>query len=396
MGRTDSARQFYNLCARRFSDHYLAYAQASEADFVALDEEVANLLRALTSYSRLQAWPDIVRLVQALDIFLDMRGHWTEFRFWLEQIVNHDEAIADPTARLDVLLSLAGVTSSQGDRGKAEEHYQEAIHLAKQVDDKDRLGSAYYGLYTVYANQGRSDKAQECLERVLALARQSGDRLRENLARYFLNATDLARGGAEASPRILNLATQIAREFGHPGKAFTSSLRAWSYLTLSKYSRARQHYLGALEHLRQEGDAQGTAFVLYQLGLIAALEDDLASALDYYRQSESIARQMDDRTGLVLLCSSIGMLYLQQQRFDLALPYLEQSVILARDCGDQAQVAENLYWLGYAVANTGDVRRAEQVFEESLEIFTQLCSPEAQKVQEVLAQLHRAIDPGPA
>jgi uncharacterized protein HemY len=114
-------------------------------------------------------------------------------------------------------------------------------------------------------------------------------------------------------------------------------------------------------------------------------------ALEYYRQSESIARHLKDHTGLVLLCSSIGMVYLRQQRFDLALPYLEQSVMLARNSGDQEQLADNLYWLGYAVANTGDPRQAEQIFEEGLAIFRQLGSREAQKVRSVLSRLRQRM-----
>lgn len=391
MNRIDDARQFYNLSARRFSDHYLAYVQAHEADFAALDEDLANLLRALASYNRLQAWSDVLRLVRALDIFLDTRGHWIELRFWLEQIINRDKAIDDPAAWMDIVLSLAGVTSSQGDRVKAEELYQEVIRLAEQIDDKDRLGSAHYGLSTVYINQGRSDEARECMKQALRLAQQTENQTQESAIRYFLEATDPSSDAAEASPRILNIAGQIAGGLGSSGKAFGYSLRAWGCLMLNKYGRARQCYVDALEQCRGEGDAQGTAFVLYQLGLIAALEDDLEMALEYYRQSESIARHLKDHTGLVLLCSSIGMVYLRQQRFDLALPYLEQSVMLARNSGDQEQLADNLYWLGYAVANTGDPRQAEQIFEEGLAIFRQLGSREAQKVRSVLSRLRQRM-----
>jgi len=379
----------YIISARRFADHYCAYAQAHRTDFVALAEELDNLYCALDIYSHFQKWPSIIRLVQALDIFLDTQGYWTELRFWLEQIVSHDEVINDPTIRLEIFLTLAGITSFQGDRVKAEELYQEVIRLAEQINDKNHLKSAYYGLFTVYINQGRMDKARESLEQALTLAQQTGDQILEDLAHYSLKATGLITNAAEESLPILNFVTRIASTLQHWGEAFSASLRAWVYLTLNQYSRARQYYLDALEHLRQEGDAQGTAFVLYQLGLIAALEGDLGTALDYYRQSVSIARRMDDHTGLLLLYSSIGMIYLQQQRFDLARPYLERSVALAREAGNQREVAENLYWLGYAVANTGDPERAEQLFEESLAIFTQLGSPEAQKVRDALSRLRQ-------
>lgn len=158
-----------------------------------------------------------------------------------------------------------------------------------------------------------------------------------------------------------------------------------------RYEQARHQYLEALELAREEGERQGEALALYQLGQIAHWEGDLPLALDCYRQSEAIARQMDDRTGLMALYSAIGLVYLQQQRFDLAHPYLEESVTLEREAGDQRQVAENLYWLGYAVANTGDLEQAEQVFQESLAIFTCLGSPRAQDAREALSRLHAVM-----
>jgi len=385
---------FFQASACRFADHYLAHVQDHILDLPALDEEVNNLFRALATYRSLQAWHDIAQFVRALDVFLDTRGYWAELRFWLEQTVDHIEAIDDPIARLDILLNLAGITSSQGDRSKAEELYHRIIQLAEQVDYRNCLGTAYYGLYTVYLNQGRSDEARECLEQVLTLDQQDGDQTLENIGRCFLEATDLSEGATEASPRVLSLAGQLTRELGPSGEVFTSSMRAWLHVMLGKYGRGRQLYQKVLKRLRQEGDAQGTAFVLYQLGLIAALEDDLTSALNYLLESEAIARKMDDCTGLILLCPSIGLVYMRQGRFNLALPYLEQSITLARQSGDEGQVAENLYWLGYAVANTGDPEQAEQIFGKSLAIFTQLGSPEAQKVRDVLSQLRQVMSQG--
>lgn len=229
---------------------------------------------------------------------------------------------------------------------------------------------------------------------VPTLAKQMGNQVQEEYARYFLEAPALSKPNERSSPRIFHLVDQIAKTLGDLGKAHTLSMRGWIHLVLGQYHQARQYYLRALERVREEGDAQGTAFVLYQLGLIAALEDDLAGALAHYQESRSITEQIDSQTGLLLLCSSIGMLHMKQERFDLARPYLEQSVILALHSGNQRGIAGSLYWLGYAVANTGDPKRAEQLFEDSLAIFTQLGSPEAQKVRDVLSQLNGVMNRG--
>jgi tetratricopeptide (TPR) repeat protein len=387
---------FFQASARRFADHYKAYAQAHEADFNVLEEELDNILRALGTYRNLQTWFDIVCFVQALDDFLDGRGHWTELRFWLEQIANHSEASDDLTTRLQLLCSLARVTSAQGDLDKAEALYQKAIDLAEQANDKTHLGPAYYGLYSVYLNRGKPHKARIFLEKVEAIAQQAGDQIQEKFASYFLKASNLPSQGEKGLPTILNSLGQIAKRLGRFGKAHTLSMRAWAHLVLEQYGRARKYYLQALEYVKQERDAQGTAFVLYQLGLIATMEDDLGEALAYFQESKSTAEQLNDETGLLLLYTSIGLLYMRQERFDLARPYFEQSVILARSSGHQQEIANNLYWLGYAVANTGDLARAEQLFQESLAVFTQLDPSEAKKVQSALSRLHTVMSRGNA
>lgn len=381
--------------ARRFADHYLAHVQDHILDYPTLDEELDNLFRALATYSRLQAWLDVAHLVQALGIFLDTRGYWAEHRFWLEQALNHSEVLdGHPTLRIEILESLAHIISSQGDRDTAQDLYQAVIRLAEQDQDELHLARAYYGLGTVYFGAGQMDKAQSCWERALSLADHIGDEVQAPVIRYFLGSLNLSGADTDRAPKEMDsavrLAAKIAPRLGLVGKTLLVQLRAMTYFAQGRHDQARHHYLEALELAREEGERQGEALALYQLGQIAHHQGDLPAALDYYRQSEAIAKELDDRTGLMALYSAIGLVYLQQQRFDLARPYLEQSVTLEREAGNQEQVAENLYWLGYAVANTGDPRQAEQVFEESLAVFTRLDSPRAQDVRQAVRRL-RAV-----
>jgi tetratricopeptide (TPR) repeat protein len=395
MGSLEQNRKVYQQSGQRFARHYLVYAQSHKADFTALDEELDNLFRASSVYSRLQAWLNVTHLVQALDNFLDTRGYWAEHRFWLEQVLDHRDALDHPSMRMEILGSLAHITSSQGDRKKAKDLYQEVIRLAEQERDEMHLARACYGLGTVYFSVGQHDGARFFWERAISIAKHIGDEALVAIIRYFLGTlnsleTSIERIDGETNLAI-GLATKVAPWLGIAGKSMLAQLRAMAYFVRGQDSQAHQHYLEALELARKEGDRQGTALTLYQLGQIAHREGNFTDALNYYRQSEAITREMDDRTGLMALYSAIGLVYLQQQRFDLARPHLEQSVTLEREAGDQIKVAENLYWLGYAVANTGDLAQAEQVFEESLTIFTRLDSPRVQDVHEVLSRLRTVM-----
>ena len=60
---------------------------------------------------------------------------------------------------------------------------------------------------------------------------------------------------------------------------------------------AQQHYLRALETFRKNGDRQGEAISLNNLGLIAEIRGDLAEAERLQRESLAIKREIGDRQG---------------------------------------------------------------------------------------------------
>lgn len=386
-------RSFFDESARRFADHFLAQAQDYQLDFSTLDEELDNLRRALVSYRRLQAWLDMARLTQAVGLFLGTRGYWAEHRFWLEEALNHRETLEDLTIQIEILEDLATITSSEGDRSRATAFYQEMIQLAEQKKDKMLLARAYYGLGAVYSSVGQLDLARSWWEKALSQAERASDEVSTAVIRYFLGTLSLlaAEGMSEKMNSAMGLTARIASRLGLTGKLILAQFHGMTYFVRGQLNQARPHYLEALELAREEGDKQGTALILYQLGQIAHREDDLSAALDYYQQSEVIAREIGDRTGLMAICAATGRLYLQQQRFDLALPCLEEGVDLERSSGDLKNVAENLYWLGYAVVNMGDPERARRIWEEGLAIFTRLGSPETRKVKDVLLRLDEAV-----
>jgi tetratricopeptide (TPR) repeat protein len=85
------------------------------------------------------------------------------------------------------------------------------------------------------------------------------------------------------------------------------------------------------------------------------------------------------------------MVHLQMDHYDLARPHLEQCVSMLREDGDQERIADNLYWLGYALANTGDLDLAEQAFDESRKLFIEINPERVSNVDETLSRLRDVI-----
>lgn len=153
-------------------------------------------------------------------------------------------------------------------------------------------------------------------------------------------------------------------------------------------------YCEALQLATTLADERGKALAMFHLGEIARVQDRIDEALHYLRQSEDIARRMDDQTGLASIYASLGRLYLYQEQYSLALPNLRECVLLESAWGETRILAENLYWLGYALANTGRIEEAQDCFLRARAIFMHMDQERVTDVDRALARLEAALEAG--
>lgn len=242
---------------------------------------------------------------------------------------------------------------------------------------------------------GELEQARERWQRALQHANECADGIQIAVIKYNLALLDKDQEVDEPSKgnllKATDFATSIFSRLGHIGVPINTMLRASTLLQLGSDNEAQSLFLEVLKQLDQGNEKQGEALVLYNLGLIAQKQADFNTALDYYRRSLEIASSLKDQTGLILLNSSIGMTHLQMSRYDFARPYLEETNKLLRVEGDQERLADNLYWLAYAFANTGDLLLAEQALEESRSIFSKIGSKRVDDVDEVLLKARELI-----
>ncbi len=65
---------------------------------------------------------------------------------------------------------------------------------------------------------------------------------------------------------------------------------------------------------------------------------------------------------------------------------------LHRQTNDKRRLADSLYWLGYSVANTGDPKEAQRIFEESLVLTPQSDTERIKSIHEVFVRLRTIIE----
>jgi len=200
---------------------------------------------------------------------------------------------------------------------------------------------------------------------------------------YFINQVDQTVDQEDDRNWTFNLFDKL----GKPVEVLRNMLMAFGDLRLGKLEDARISYQAILNLFQKEGERQGEALVLYYLGLIAQGLGDLPNAISLYLQSEQISLLLNDRTGLMTIYSILGLAYLQSQQFVEARTVLEKAVLFEQESGSERKVADNLYWLGYAYANSGSVEQAKKVFITCKDLFTRLEPERVADVDELLSKI---------
>lgn len=364
--------KYFHESALRFARFYNICAQENQNEFNLLDIEFDNILAALNIFDEAGDIFMVGSTTLYVQLYCDQRGYWQTLRYWLEIAWKNRHRIANNELVCRIVLGLAELVSIQGDRSSAYALYQDAIEIAVGLERDDLLGEVYLAYGVLLLNTGRMAEAFQIWQQAKILAERTqndgliaGSALMNDLYEATINTSIGENALKDLTKRLLG-------NFGESGKITIMMVTATFMLQKRRYESARQLFSKALVMFKEAGERQGEALALYNLGLIAENMENHAQALHCYHNSLSIAQELNDQTGLTGLYYSLGMLHLHRDEFEDARDYLGKCVTNVRRDGDKKMLSERLYWYGYALANSGQVKKAIQVFLECKSLSSEL------------------------
>lgn len=385
------ASVIYVEAQRLFVDYYAGLAGAQLIDQSAQGEELPNILKALEICCEQHWWVNMALILLASGGVLVDRGFGKQYHEWLETVLQAPEIIRQTNHELflELLDSYAMEISSHGDVEHALITYHQVIELAQRDEGlSDILARAYFGLGVTLFICHKISEARVAWGEALRIAHEIGDHMTLAAVQYFLSE---GQGNADVITSILELSDKSSTKLDKWLHYINDQFRAYRLLRSGQYDEAEIIYQQLVDQAQQMNELQGLAIALFHLGNIAALSGRDNEALQLLHQSEAITIQRNDHIGLALIYSLIGLVYIRQSRFDLSRPYLEESVRLEREYGHTAALGENLYWLGYALANTGDLMRGMACFQEAKSVFLKTDSERVREIDEAIDQLRTVI-----
>ena len=180
------------------------------------------------------------------------------------------------------------------------------------------------------------------------------------------------RGFWQEGNRRLTKAIEASGGTGDPARAKALHGGAVLARSLGDYAAAHDRIEACISMARDQGDREGLALSLKELGNLAYVRGDHAAAKSAYEESLLHCRAIDDRRGIAAVLHNLGSVALGQEDYARTRQLYEESLLLERELGDRTGEAITLNGLGSAARAQGDDAAALAYHEEGLSLQREL------------------------
>jgi predicted ATPase/class 3 adenylate cyclase len=305
-----------NEYRRRHAQAFVELAEEAEPELTGtsggkwldrLEREHDNL-RAAFSWAVDAGQADLAaRLCAALWRFWQMRAHLTEGRERTAQVLPLLSAETDPRVRWRTLTAAGSLAYWQADWTAAGGHYQAALDLAQQRNDRTLLAESLYNLSFVYSVP-RTDvsRAMDLAQQALAVYRDLDDRdgTAKTLWALGIIANSLPEPRPDEALAYYGDAGALFVELGNrPMLAWSRFMSADVHVAARRADEARRLTAEALKIFVDLGDLSGYALCLHGLAVLEWVEGRRESAARLAGAAQTIARS----SGVSLTISTSGL-----------------------------------------------------------------------------------------
>lgn len=298
--------------------------------FEILQQEHKNMMAALNFLIDQKEWEFSLRLCNALWRFWLVRGHLSQGRQVLEQVLNSSEGVAaDIQAKsLNVVGVLAGM---QGDFGQSETFCRESLKLFREQGDLQGCATSLWMLGNAALMRCDYTQAHSLQEEALTLFQEIGDSwgitsTLERLASLAMDEGDFTQA-LFYGEKALDLSRQAGDSCG-----IARSLDRLGLVTYTQGDLARAESLQSecLVVSRQVGDKRTLAYSLSVLGYVACIRGDYTAGQEWLEESMKLFMELGDRRGMIWGHTGLGWIFFSQKDFAAARAQYEESLTLLR------------------------------------------------------------------
>jgi predicted ATPase/class 3 adenylate cyclase len=294
-GGLDAVRQ-------RHGEYFLSRAIDSESLLTGTDQskwldywdsEMDNLRAALRWALDSQRFEFAQQASGALWRFWQQRGHLSEGRRWIDEVLDEPAGRRATAARAKALTGGGGIAWWQVDHQGARRYYAEALTIERELGDPDRLAEALYNHSFAVGAAGELDEATRELQESIEFFRASGNTHGVARGLMMLVMGDAQAGRWDSAVRKLEESVGIwRRSTDRLQLAFSLIWLAFAYGRALRWHEAWSSAIEALDLFHDAGNSSGIALAFRDLAFIANWEGHPTEALQLAGAAEALRRRL--------------------------------------------------------------------------------------------------------
>ena len=378
-----------DLLARRFVAYFVNLLKTPNLTVTAVASEQQNIMIALHKADELHLQDLLVEGVNAFYPFLEAWGLYASAAQFLAMAADTAVLPTNLQAQLNYHHNLGRLAQRQGEYIDAETELETAVTLARSLDDKEMLSQLLRSLGVLAARRGDYVLADAYYKQGLSLAHELGQ---GGIVSNFLRGLgvqaymrgDFARAEMFYEEGLALVGMTDADAQGKQGSAGTM----WGLGVLAQENNnldeAEHYFKDALVLVRELDHQERVVMLLRSLANLDVVRDEFQSANIYFKEAYDLAQAIGHRWQSARILCEWGAVQLVLQETAVAQQSFTQLYELARIMQSQELVAEALFGLAQVTAVQGDIAKAQDYAQQSLDTFTAIGHP---KVQDVNAWL---------
>lgn len=287
----------------------------------------------------------------------------------LQPLLAQAEAANDGPLLLETVYQTALAHHLLADYQAALPLWERALELSRAQKDRGHEAETLRRIGALHKNTGAYARALSSLEQALAIFTELADQ--EGAARAW-TTMGAARDLMGDYPGALD-AYEKARPLleGTKGPWFATLLNetALTYTNLGRYEDALAAHRRALEWRRAQGDRQGDAASLTNIGLIYEVLGQYERAIEHYQQALALCDAAEDKRGAAIALSALAQSRTRLGDPRRALDPARQSLQLARELGLRHFEGQALHNLAQAHELLGDLGQSREHYLQALGVW---------------------------
>jgi predicted ATPase/DNA-binding CsgD family transcriptional regulator len=291
-----------------------------------------------------------------------------------EHVLSSAHAEHDNQLEWQALIDLGFLWAGR-DYQRTGDYFQQALDLARQMDDPTSLAHSLNRLGNWYANMGDLKAALHHHQQALDIFQESGDRsgLAETLD-LLGTATQINGDLVQGSTHYLQaveLFHELDDRHGLVSSLATLALCGPSYLhdpSVSPFSLAEAIAKGeqALKLAREIGWRSGEVYALWCLSICMGPAGEYPRALELSQLALEISAEIEHEQWTIAAHCVLGALYLDLLALKQARRQLEQAFTLAQAIGSSVWIGTVTGYLASTCVLQNDLPRAEALLDQVL------------------------------